>query len=302
MMIKTCLLGLGKTGMVVAEHLLKAPGFDLAAVFAKPGSLKTNRKLGEFANVNSELVIKDTHSLAGEIESKQIRVAIDFTTPKAVLKNAPIMAEQGVHLVVGTTGFNRVQLSELRRIADEFKVGVVYAPNISTGVNILILIVKSLAKLLPGYDVEISEYHHRSKKDAPSGTALKIATAITTAKDTKQSRFIFGRYGSKVRSENEIGIHAIRAGGIIGVHQVLFSGPFDEIEVTHRSYSRAVFAEGALKAAEFIAGKTGFFTMEEILLTEEQVKNKIPLVSKNLSQWWKQIFRNRGVVAKKITS
>lgn len=289
-MIKACLLGLGRTGTVVAEHLIESPDFDLMAVFTKPNGIKINRRLRELINKDTKLVVKDTSNLASEIEGQKIQVAIDFTNPKAVLKNARVLAEKKVHLVIGTTGFNKAQLNELKQVAEEYKVGMVYAPNISVGINILIMIVKTLAKLLPAYDVEITEYHHRHKKDAPSGTAVKIAAAVNNIKQIKEPRLIFGRSGSITRSNNEIGIHAIRAGGIIGVHKVLFSGNYDEIEVTHRSYSRSVFAEGALKAGKFIANKPGFYNMEDVLMMEDHTQNRIQALSSSLTQWWGQIW------------
>ncbi len=289
-MIKTCLLGIGRTGMVVAEHLLKSNDFELVSIYTKPGSLKVNRKLQDLINTDSRLVIKDTNLLAAELRHKKIQVAIDFTNPKAAIKNARILAEQGVQLVIGTTGFNKIQINELKNIAEQNKVGIVYAPNISVGVNVLLLVVKTIAKLLPHYDVEISEYHHCHKKDAPSGTALKLATAINETKEIKQPRFIFGRFGLKMREKNEIGIHAIRAGGIIGVHKVLFSSNSDEIEVIHRSYSRAAFAEGALKAAEFIVNHQGFYNIEDILLLGDNHKNRVQDFSNVVSNWWRQIF------------
>lgn len=289
-MIKVCLLGLGRTGTVVAEHLIESSDFELSAVFSNPSGLKINRRLDELINKDSQLIIKDTITLASEIKQHKIQVAIDFTNPRAVLKNARVLAEKGVHLVIGTTGFNKNQLNELKKIADQYKTGLVYAPNISIGINILMVIIKTLAKLLPSYDVEISEYHHRHKKDAPSGTAMKIAAAINNAKENKEPCLVFGRFGSMVRKNHEIGIHAIRAGGIIGVHKVLFSGNYDEIEVTHRSYSRSVFAEGALKASKFIANKSGFYNMEDVLMMEDQMKNRIQTMSSNLAQWLGPIF------------
>lgn len=289
-MIRVCLLGLGRTGTVVAEHLIESPDFDLKAVFTKPNGPKINRRLSELINKDTQLIIKDTSNLASEIERQKIQVAIDFTNPKAVLKNARVLAEKKVHLVIGTTGFNKVQLNELRQIAEKYRIGMVYAPNISLGINILLLIVKTLAKLLPSYDVEITEYHHRHKKDAPSGTAVKIAAIVNNIKQIKEPRLIFGRFGSITRRNNEIGIHAVRAGGIIGVHKVLFSGNYDEIEVTHRSYSRSVFAEGALKASKFIANKPGFYNMQDVLMMEDQTKNKIQVLSSSLTQWWGQMW------------
>ena len=289
-MINTCLLGLGRTGAVVAEHLAKSPDFNLVAVFTRPKSPRVNQKLELLPNSQKQLVIQDANTLAATAKSRKIQVAIDFTHPKAALKHARILAEQGVHLVIGTTGFSKPQLNELKRLAEQSRIGLVYAPNISIGINILLLIIRTLARLIPGYDVEIIEYHHRNKKDAPSGTALKIAASINETKALAKPRLIFGRYGATQRMANEIGIHAVRAGGIVGVHKVLFSGYSDEIEVTHRSYSRAVFAEGALKAAKFILDQTGFFSMEDVLQGTEQSKGGLAVISKRVAHWWQRLF------------
>ena len=289
-MINTCLLGLGRTGTVVAEHLAKSPEFNLLAVFTRPKSPKVNQRLDAQINTHQQLVIQDVNKLAAMTKSQKIQVAIDFTNPKAALKNARILAQQGVHLVIGTTGFSKPQLNELRRIAEQYRIGLVYAPNISIGINILLFIIRTMARLLPGYDVEITECHHRNKKDAPSGTALKIAASINETKGVVAPRLVFGRYGATNRVANEIGIHAVRAGGIVGVHQVLFSGYWDEIEVTHRSYSRAVFAEGALKAAKFVLDQPGFFSMEDVLQEAKQPKGGLTVISDRVVHWWQRMF------------
>lgn len=252
--------------MVIADQLLKSNDFDLVSVVAKPDSNKAGRPLSEFMPCDQELVIADANSLIGEINHKRFLVAIDFTAPEACLKNARILAARGVHIVIGTTGFNKIQLYELKKLTEQYPIGLVYAPNISVGVNILLSIAKTLARLVPHYDVEITESCHRFKKDSPSGTALKIAEAITNAKgQQKDHKLSYGRKGTATRHQQEIGIHSVRAGGIVGVHQVLFAGESDEIEITHRSYSREVYAEGALKAAAFIAGRPGFYQMEDVL-------------------------------------
>lgn len=275
-MIKTCLLGLGRTGQVIAGELIKSKEFDLVSVVAKPDSNKSGRQLSEFMPCNQELVIADANSLIGEINHKRFQVAIDFTSPEACLKNARILAARGVHIVIGTTGFNKIQIYELKKLVEQYHIGLVYAPNISVGVNVLLSIAKTLARLVPHYDVEITESCHRYKKDSPSGTAVKIAEAITNAKGhLKDHKLSYGRKGSTTRHQEEIGIHSIRAGGIVGVHQVLFAGESDEIEITHRSYSREVYAEGALKAAAFITGRPGFYQMEDVLTPAEK-KPQLP--------------------------
>jgi 4-hydroxy-tetrahydrodipicolinate reductase len=265
MMINVCLLGLGRTGMVVAEQLLKTTDFHLTAVFAKPHSPKAGAPLAALVNCPNDIIVHSADDLAAILETTEVNVAIDFTAPEASLKNVKIVAEHGVNVVIGTTGFNKMQIYELKNLVQRSKIGLIYAPNISLGINLLLSVVKTIARLIPHYDVEITEYHHRNKKDAPSGTALKIADAINRAKGYRTGKYTFGRKGPELRDSNEIGIHAIRAGGIVGVHQVLFAGESDEIEITHRSYSRLVFAEGALHAAKFITNRKGFYNMEEVL-------------------------------------
>lgn len=271
-MIKICLLGLGRTGTVIAEQLVKSPEFELVSVIGKSGGHQTGRTLGQFIHGDQEFVIEDAKNLRREIEEKQFQVAIDFTSPEASLNYARTFAEKGISMVIGTTGFNTMQVYELKKLAQQSKVGIVYAPNISVGVNLLLSIAKILARLIPNYDVEITEHCHRGKKDSPSGTALKIADEISAAKGPFHNKaYTYGRKGTNLRSKGEIGIHSIRAGGNAGVHQVLFAGESDEIEIIHRSYSRAIYAEGALKAAAFIAGRQGFYPMEEVLMADQRM-------------------------------
>lgn len=251
-MIKTCLLGLGRTGSVIAEQLLNSADFELISVFAGYNSPKCDKPISNFISCKKQLLVQSMNQLEETFEQKKYDVAIDFTSADAVLNNAKKIAEKGTSLVIGTTGFNPKQVSELQHIAKFNRIGMVYAPNISLGINIMLTITKTIAKLIPHYDVNISEAHHRHKKDVPSGTALKIAREINEVNPAQQHPEI----------------QAIRAGGIVGVHRVLFAGESDEIEITHRSYSRQVFAEGALRAARFIVTRRGFFNMEDVLHTD----------------------------------
>ncbi|HYH03850.1 MAG TPA: 4-hydroxy-tetrahydrodipicolinate reductase [Bacillota bacterium] len=274
-MIKTCLLGLGRTGMVVAEQLIKSEAFKLNSVIAKPGSPKAGKNIQDFCQTNEDLMIADSENLTSEIHSKGFQVAIDFTTPEATLRNARILAEHGVHIVVGTTGFNNMQLYELKKLVQDHRIGLVYAPNISVGINLLLSVARTIARLIPQYDVEITETCHQNKKDAPSGTAIKIANELIEAKNgANRGKLIkCGRKGNTQREPGEIGIHSIRAGGNEGVHKVLFAGECEELEITHRSYSRVAYAEGALKAAAFINRTKGFFHMEDVLLAERMERD-----------------------------
>lgn len=280
-MIKVALLGLGRTGAVVAAQLLNSPPFELVSVLAKPGSPRVGRPLSEFINTESadarDITVVAATQLHQEILAKKFKVAIDFTAPEATLQNARVLAEHGIHLVIGTTGFHNMQLYELKQLVHQHRIGLVYAPNISVGINLLLSVVKTIARLAPQYDVEITETCHREKQDAPSGTALKIASELNSVLGVKKrgerASGQCGRKGKELRQPGEIGIHSLRAGGNIGVHQVLFAGESEEIEITHRSYSRVTYAEGALKAAAFINNLKGFYHMEDVLLNERMERD-----------------------------
>jgi 4-hydroxy-tetrahydrodipicolinate reductase len=170
--------------------------------------------------------------------------------------------------VVGTTGFSDSQLGQLQRAPGTGKFGLMYAPNITRGVNVLMMLSKLAAHYLPGYDIEVLERHHRKKKDAPSGTAAKIAHQLD-AERGEHEQIVHGRHGLSPRASDEIGVHAIRAGGIVGVHEVLFAGDHDEITIIHRSESRLAFAAGAADAAAWIATRRGYFTVEDMITQEE---------------------------------
>jgi 4-hydroxy-tetrahydrodipicolinate reductase len=273
-MIKTCLLGLGRTGMVVAEQLLKNSEFQLNSIIAKPGSNKVGKSFRSFLTTTSDLTIADSDQLIEEIKEKRFRVAIDFTSPEATLKNARILAEKGIHLVVGTTGFNNAQLYELKKLVQQYKTGLVYAPNIAVGINLLLSVARTIARLVPQYDIEITETCHSHKKDSPSGTSFKIACDLLAIRGNLKNKQIKSspREGEN-RSTGEIGIHSLRSGENIGVHKVRFAGESEELEITHRSFSRLAYADGALKAAKFIYGTKGFFHMEDVLLAERMERD-----------------------------
>lgn len=270
-MIKTCLLGFGRTGAVIADELLHAPDFQLVSVVSKSGSPKIGHSLSEYLRSPSNLHIVDASLLQQEINAKRFHVAIDFTSPEATLTNARCLAEAGVPMVIGTTGFTSMQIHQLKKLVHQHKIGLVYAPNISVGINLLLSVSKTIARLIPQYDVEVTETNHRYKKDEPSGAAQKIANAIEAIKAMTRSR----RWKDRQNNEgnDSVKVHSLRAGGNIGVHRVLFAGEHEELEITHRSYSHTNFAEGALKAAAFIANHHGFFEMEDIFSIERHVRD-----------------------------
>ncbi len=191
---------------------------------------------------------------------------IDFTNPDSTLKNLETAKKFKIPVVIGTTGF----ISEQKeKIEDAAKViPIVMSPNMSVGVNILFKLVEEVAKLIPDYDIEIVELHHNKKKDAPSGTAAKLAEVAATAIGKNISEV--GVYGRKTllgeRRKDEIGILSVRAGDIVGDHTVYFAGSGERIELTHRAHSRETLAAGAVRAAKWLIGKEpGLYNMRDVL-------------------------------------
>ena len=158
-------------------------------------------------------------------------------------------------MVIGTTGFSVIDLKRIETLAHKNQIGIVYAPNITLGVNVLMVLSKLASILLNNYDFQISEIHHKNKKDIPSGTALKIRNEIEEGLT----------YSGKAISEEIIPINSVRAGGVVGKHEVLIAGEDDRITISHESFSRRVFASGAIQAINFIKGKVGFYEMRDVL-------------------------------------
>lgn len=183
-------------------------------------------------------------------------VLIDFTSHVGVPSTIEVVAKARKALVIGTTGLTRDEQAALDAAAT--KIPIVYAPNMSVGMNLLFGLVGQVAKVLgDAYDVEIVEAHHNQKKDAPSGTARKLAENVAAAlgRDLEHDA-VYGREGIVgARGAREIGVHAVRAGDIVGEHTVIYAGSSERIELTHRAHSRDVFARGALRAAKWVAGK-----------------------------------------------
>jgi 4-hydroxy-tetrahydrodipicolinate reductase len=195
------------------------------------------------------------------------RVLIDFTRPEGTLAHLKLCRELGVHAVIGTTGFSDAQKAEIAAIAKD--IAIVMAPNMSVGVNVTLKLLEMAAKALStGYDIEIIEAHHRHKVDAPSGTALKMGEVIAGAlgRDLKDCA-VYAREGvTGERDPSSIGFATIRGGDIVGDHTVLFAGTGERIEITHKSSSRATYAQGSLRAARFLAQqRQGLFDMFDVL-------------------------------------
>ena len=194
-------------------------------------------------------------------------VLIDFTRPAGTLANLRAVVAAKRAMVIGTTGFEPAQLVEIREAAK--RVPLVMAPNMSVGVNVAMRLVELAARSLgPDYDVEVFEMHHRKKVDAPSGTALKLGEVAAAARGASLDKDgVFERYGQTgERKAGTIGFSVARGGDIVGDHTVYFAGPGERIEITHRSASRANYAQGAMRAAKFVAGKPpGLYDMGDVL-------------------------------------
>jgi 4-hydroxy-tetrahydrodipicolinate reductase len=189
-------------------------------------------------------------------------VLIDFTVAAAVVGNVQLAARNNVALVVGTTGISPAQRAEME-MAINGHVPAVISTNFSVGVNIFWQLVREAGKRLRDYDIEVIEAHHRNKKDAPSGTAKTILQILDESAGSREK--MYGREGMTER-KNEIGVHVIRGGDIVGDHKVMFSKNYETIELSHRAYDRSVFASGALCAARWVVGKKpGIYGMDDVL-------------------------------------
>ncbi len=192
-------------------------------------------------------------------------VVIDFTSAEAAVPNAQVVARAGRALVVGTTGLSPVQVKKLRELSR--RIPIVFSPNMSVGMNVLFELVAKAAATLAQYDIEVVEAHHNLKKDAPSGSAMKLANVAAEASKRSSKDFVYGREGMVgARTKKEIGVSAIRAGDIVGDHTVFLAGPGERLELTHRAHSRDAFASGALEAAAWaVHQRPGFYSMKDVL-------------------------------------
>ena len=253
----------GRMGRMLIEALRASDDCVLAGALDLPSSVAIGSDATAFLGVASGVAI--TADLRAGL--KNADVLIDFTCPEGTLAHLAVCAELGVKAVIGTTGFTEAQKAEIAAHAQ--RTAIVMAPNMSVGVNVTLKLLEMAAKALStGYDIEIIEAHHRHKVDAPSGTALKMGEVIAGAlgRDLKDCA-VYAREGvTGERDPSSIGFATIRGGDIVGDHTVLFAGTGERIEVTHKSSSRATYAQGSLRAVRFLRGhRTGMFDMFDVL-------------------------------------
>ena len=250
-MIKVVVCGAsGRMGQTIGRMVKESPDLELV------GGI--NLKPGTFFGVD----IVESKNIEELLAAKKPDVLIDFTSASAAVGNVKVAAKNKVALVVGTTGFSADQRAEMAT-AIEGNVPAVISSNFSVGMNIFWQLVRNAGKLLKDYDIEVIEGHHRNKKDAPSGTAKTILQILDEEVGSRKK--LYGREGMMERG-NEIGVHVIRGGDIVGDHKVMFSKNFETIELSHRAYDRSVFASGALRATRWIVGKKpGIYGMNDVL-------------------------------------
>jgi 4-hydroxy-tetrahydrodipicolinate reductase len=266
----------GRMGQTLIRLIAGDTHFKLVGATEKPGS----PGLGNDAGVNAgtcELGV----SIQEEIQNSKFKiqndqtmpVMIDFTSPAATLSHIGFAQEHGFALVIGTTGLSDSQLAEVKTASK--KIPIVMAPNMSVGMNLLFSLVAEAAQILnDSHDIEIFEAHHRMKKDAPSGSALKIAQTLCEATGRKYPDDVRCQRQGMIgeRSHREIGIQTLRGGDIVGDHTVLFCGDGERLEIKHSATSRNTFAMGALKAAAWIVHqKPGLYGMNDVLSVKREV-------------------------------
>jgi len=264
-MIKVAVTGAaGRMGGRIITLVTEANGLAVTGAVEMAGHPRIGADAGYVAGCG-DLGVKITASLAQAMTDAD--VLIDFTWPEVTLANAELCAELGKAMVVGTTGLNPEQRAGIARVAE--RTPVVFAPNMSVGVNVCFKLLKDMAKTLgEGFDVEIVELHHNKKKDSPSGTAVRMGEIVADALDRDYSKVAnYHREGMcGERTAGEIGMQTVRGGDIVGEHTVYFIGMGERIELTHRAMSRDMFARGAVRAAGWLGGKkAGLYDMQDVL-------------------------------------
>jgi 4-hydroxy-tetrahydrodipicolinate reductase len=255
----------GRMGQRISYMVTQNPKLELTAAFEQANNPAVGRDVGENGGFGTTGI---TISAGLDSVIDQGDVIIDFTFHKATMEFAKTAAEHNRAMVIGTTGLSSENLADLKQLAEN-NFPCVQAPNMAVGVNVLFKLVEKAAGILgDAYDVEIVEAHHRMKKDAPSGTALKLGemAAAGLGRDLAEVG-VYERHGIiGERTDTEIGIQTIRAGDIVGEHTVYFAGAGERIEITHRAHSRDNFARGAALAASWVNGKVnGLYTMFDVL-------------------------------------
>lgn len=254
----------GRMGRCLVEACEQNEELQVAVALERPDSSSLGADAGELAGIRC-LDVPLTSALSAVTD--RFDVLIDFTRPEATLAHLAVCREQGRHMVIGTTGFSPEQRSLIAEAARD--IAVVFAPNMSVGVNLCFKLLETAARVLgEAVDIEVIEAHHRHKVDAPSGTALRMGEIVADVLGRDLGNCaVYGRQGvTGERQRKTIGFETIRAGDIVGEHTVLFAGLGERVEITHRASSRMTFASGAARAAAWVARHdNGLFDMQDVL-------------------------------------
>jgi 4-hydroxy-tetrahydrodipicolinate reductase len=254
----------GRMGRSLIEAVHNTEGLELTAALEHPDSTLLGSDAGELTGLGRLGVTLGADLAAA---SDKFDVLIDFTRPEPTLANLAICRATGRNMVIGTTGFSEAQKLEIAAAAND--IGIVFAPNMSVGVNLCLKLLGMAARVLGDeVDIEVIEAHHRHKVDAPSGTALRMGEVVAAALGRDlASCAVYGREGNTgERDRRTIGFETIRAGDIVGDHTVLFAGTGERVEITHKASSRMTFANGAVRAAGWLmTHHPGLFDMQDVL-------------------------------------
>src|SRR5664280_111450 len=245
----------GRMGSKIIKTILEQDDMKVVAAIESPNNPLEGKDVGDVIGIGKIGVeVTGAEKLREVLQSTEPDVLVDFTIAKAAINTIKTSAERGVNLVVGTTGFSNEQMVEIVSSIEKNGISAIIAPNMAVGVNVFFKVLKDLASIIGDYDVEIIEAHHRHKKDAPSGTAVKAAEIIAQELDRNLEEVgVYGRKGIVgERTDDEIGIHAVRGGDIVGDHTVLFAGDGERLEIVHRAHSRQSFVSGVIKAVRYV--------------------------------------------------
>lgn len=252
----------GRMGRNLVAACLDDPALALAAAFEHGAHPALGRDAGETAGRDAAGV-----TISSDLASAPFDVLIDFTRPEVTLGILEFCCAKNIAVVIGTTGFSDEQQSELQAAAGE--IPMMLAPNMGVGVNLMFELISQAARTLGlDYDIEIIEAHHRHKVDAPSGTALRLGEIAAEARETSLTdNAVYQRHGrTGERERGAIGFATVRGGDIVGEHTVLFAGEGERLEITHRASSRRLFAQGAMRAAAWLPGRSpGLYGMQDVL-------------------------------------
>ena len=263
-MIKVVVIGAGgRMGKTIVACVEDTQGVSVSGGTEHAGHPSIGSDLGELAGIGKKeiSVVENVEDALADCD-----VVIDFTTPESSIKTLDAVLRCEKSIVIGTTGFSAEQKKIISQAAE--KIRCVFAPNMSVGVNVLFKIAEDVSKTLgEAYDVEIVEAHHKFKKDAPSGTAVRLSEIIAGSLDRDINKVgVYGRKGMAERTPKEIGIHTVRAGDIVGEHRVLYGGMGETIELFHRAQSRETFARGSIRAAKWLVSQLpGLYDMQDVL-------------------------------------